>query len=178
MSVSGSTLASAENDGIALPPLQEFAERAQHVVLLDRLSDLGALGGDHERHRVHAEAGDAELDPEAHDLEDLRLHQRVGCVEVGLEIVEAVEVPGTRLLVAGPGGFLHAGKHHALAGVGGLLRRTRHTSRGMASPGSLPRLPEPGVLIGGVVDDEIDDARACRAAWQPWVNSTKSPSVP
>jgi hypothetical protein len=59
---------------VALPPLQEFAERAQHVVLLDRLLHFGALGRDDERHRVHAEAGDAELNPEAHDLQDLGLH--------------------------------------------------------------------------------------------------------
>jgi len=33
-----------QDDGIALTPLQEFSERAQHVVLLDRLSDLCAFG--------------------------------------------------------------------------------------------------------------------------------------
>ncbi|MFK4562286.1 hypothetical protein ABIF95_004816 [Bradyrhizobium ottawaense] len=66
-----------EDDGVALPPLQEFAECAQHVVLLDRLLHLRTLGCDHEGHGVHAEAGDAELDPEPHDLQDLRLHMRV-----------------------------------------------------------------------------------------------------
>ena len=33
-----------EDDAVALPPLQEFAEVAQHVVLLVRLLHLGALG--------------------------------------------------------------------------------------------------------------------------------------
>ena len=41
------------------------------------LPDLGAFGRDHERHGIHAEAGHAELNPEAHDLEDLGLHVRV-----------------------------------------------------------------------------------------------------
>ena len=128
-----------QNDGVAFPPLQEFAKRAQHVVLLDRLPDLGALGRDHERHRVHAKAGDAELNPEAHDLEDLGLHQRVRGVEVGLEIIEAMEIPGAGFLVARPGRFLHAGKHHALAGIGRAACRPRHTSRDRANPSSFAR---------------------------------------
>ena len=33
-----------KNNGVALPPLQEFAERSQHVILFDRRSDLRALG--------------------------------------------------------------------------------------------------------------------------------------
>ncbi len=41
-----------------------------------RLVDVRAFLGDHEGHGVHAEAGDAELDPEAHDLQDLRHHLR------------------------------------------------------------------------------------------------------
>ena len=145
-----------EDDGVALSPLQEFAERAQHVVLLDRLAHLGALGRDHERHRVHAEAGDAELNPEPHDLEDFRLHMRVRRVEIGLEIVEAMEVPGAGFLVARPGRFLHAGKHHAGIGIGRLLV-------GPDVPVAIgrilraSRLSKPGVLVGGVIDDEIDD---------------------
>ena len=145
-----------QDDGVALPPLQEFAERAQHVVLLDGFANLGALGRDHERHRVHAEAGYAELDPEPHDLEDLGLHQRVRGVEVGLEIIEAMEEPGAGFLVARPGRFLHARKHHAGIGVGRLLV-------GPDIPVAIgrilgpPRLAKPGMLVGRVVDDEIDD---------------------
>ena len=36
---------------------------------------------------------------------------------------------------------------------------------------------EPGMLVRGVIDDEIDD-HADAALLAPWVNSTKSPSVP
>jgi hypothetical protein len=46
-------------------PLQELAERAKHVVLLARLRDIGPFRADDERHRVHAETGHAELDPES-----------------------------------------------------------------------------------------------------------------
>ena len=49
-----------------------------------------------ERRRVDAEARGAELQPEAHDLLDLLAHRGVGPVQVGLEVVEAVEVPRRR----------------------------------------------------------------------------------
>ena len=156
MSVFGSTLASARMMASPLPPLQEFAERAQHVVLLDRRPDLGALGRDHERHRIHPEAGDAELNPEPHDFQDFGLHMRIRGVEVGLEIVEAMEVPGFCDLIARPGRFLHAGKHHALVGIGGLLV-------GPDIPVAIGRIlvasrvAKPRMRVGGVVDDEVDD---------------------
>jgi hypothetical protein len=134
----------------------EFTERAQYVVLLDRGADLRSLGGDHERDRVHPETGHAGLNPETHDLEDLGLHMRVRGIEVGLEVVEAVEVPGSCFLVVGPGGFLHARKHHALVGIGGLLV-------GPDIPVAIRRVlrasgfAKPGMRIRGVVDDEVDD---------------------
>jgi hypothetical protein len=91
-----------ENDRVAFAPLQEFTEPAQHFVLLDRLFDIRALGRDHERHRVHAKAGYAELNPESHDLQDFGLHVRIGGVEIGLEIIEAVEIPGACFGIVGP----------------------------------------------------------------------------
>ena len=111
---------------------------------------------DHEGHGVHAKAGHAELDPEAHYFQDLRLHQRIRGVEVGLEIVEAVEEPGAGFLVVAPGRFLHAGKHHALVGAGRLFvgPDIPVAMRGILC--SARRL-EPGVLVRGVVDDEVDD---------------------
>ena len=86
--------------------------------MLDGLADLRSLGCDDERHGIHAEAGHAELNPEPHDLEDLSLHVRVRGVEVGLEIVEAMEVPGAGFLVARPRRFLNARKHHAGVSIG------------------------------------------------------------
>jgi len=138
-----------------MPTLQQLAEAPQHLVLRLRLADLRPLRPDDERHRVEPEPGDAELRPESHDLQDLRLHQRVGGVEVGLEVVEAVVVPGLRLFVARPDRLLDAGKDDAVIDV----RR----------PGVGPDVPvavlgvaiaargaEPGVLVGGVVDDQVD----------------------
>ena len=61
------------------------------------------LALDDEGDGVDAKAGDAQLQPEAHDLADLFLDRRVRDVEVGLELVEAVKVVGARLVVVGPG---------------------------------------------------------------------------
>jgi hypothetical protein len=103
----------AEDDGAALAPAEEFREGAEHVVLLRGALEVGAFFGNDEGDGVHAEAVDAELEPEAHDLEDLGLHVRVRGVEVGLEIVKAVEVVSARVFLIGPRGFLDAGKDHA-----------------------------------------------------------------
>ena len=98
---------------------------------------------------------DAELQPEADDLLDLLADPRVGHVEVGLEVVEAVVVPRARLLVERPRRVLVAGEHHPLAAVGRLglgphvpvaVRRCRIGAGGL----------EPRVLVGRVVDDEVD----------------------
>ena len=53
-----------------------------------------------ERRGVDPEAGDAQLQPEPHDPLDLVADRRVAPVQVGLEVVEAVVVPGAGLLVA------------------------------------------------------------------------------
>ena len=147
----------AQDDGVAGAPLQELAEHAQHVVLLRWLADVGTFGGDHEGDGIHAEARDAELQPEPHDLEDLGLHLRVRRVEVGLEVVETVEIVFLGDRVARPGRFLDAGKDDAGVGVRRLglrpdvpiaIRPRRRISA---------RLLEPGVLVGRVVDHEIDE---------------------
>jgi hypothetical protein len=145
-----------EDDGIAFAPLQKFPERAQHVVLLDRLAHVRALGRNHKRDGIHAEAGDAELDPETHDLQDLGLHVRIRRVEIRLEVVEAMKIPGARLLVIGPRRFLRTGKHHAFVGVGGLFVRP-DVPIAIFRFRIATRLPEPGVPVGRVVDHEIDD---------------------
>ena len=71
----------------------------------------------HERRGVHPEAGRAELQPEPHDLADLVADRGVGPVQVGLEVVEPVEVPGLGRLVVGPGLGLLTGKDDALPPV-------------------------------------------------------------
>ena len=144
--------------------LQELAEEPQHVELRFWRGYVRALLGDDEGDRVHAEAGDAELKPEPHDLQDLRLHHRVRGVEVRLEVVEAVEIERLGLGVAGPGRFLDAGEHDAGIGVLGLrLRPDVPVAVGRLRVGA-GRL-EPGVLVGGMVDHEVDEhAQAALAA--------------
>jgi len=92
-----------QDDCVALPPLQKLTKAAQHVILLDWSSYVHSLGRDDERDRVHAKARDPELDPKAHDLQDLGLDLRVGSVEVGLKIVESVKIPGLGLAIVAPG---------------------------------------------------------------------------
>ena len=153
--VLGQDVGFGEHDAVAAPPLQEFPERAQHVELFVRLGDRRTLGGDDERHGVHAKTGDTKLDPEAHDLQDLRLHFRIGGVEVGLEIVESMVVIGLGRVVPGPGGLLHAGKHHPLVGILRLGLRP-DIPVAIFGIGIASGLPEPRMFVRGVVDDEVD----------------------
>ena len=74
---------------------QELAEGPQHVILLDRFGQIRTFPGDHEWNRVHPEAGNAELQPEAHDLENLGLDSRIRGIKVRLKLIESVEI-GTR----------------------------------------------------------------------------------
>src|SRR5664280_1687216 len=121
ISVSGKTFASARM--IALPWRHCRNSRRERSMsyLLDRRLDLRAFGGNHEGDGIHPEAGHAELNPEAHDLEDLGLDVWVRRVEIGLEVIEAMKEPGLGFLVMRPCRFLHPGKDHALAGAGGSL---------------------------------------------------------
>jgi len=74
-----------------------------HWLASDLLQDLvgfrqvlvvGALALDQVRHRVEAQPVDAEVEPEAHDLQHFLEHGRVVEVEVGLMRVETVPVIG------------------------------------------------------------------------------------
>ena len=76
---------------------------------------------DEERHRVHAEAGDAQFQPEADHLAHLLAHGGVRDVQVRLEIVEAVVV-----VLPASSSYVHVrlltpGNTIALLGVGRLV---------------------------------------------------------
>ena len=77
-------------------------------------------------------------------------------VQVGLEVVEAVEVVLARHRIAGPRRLLHARKDHPLVPVLWPLRRPEipvvSWRRRIAA-----RLLEPGMLIGRVIADKVDD---------------------
>ena len=102
-----------QHDRLPGAPLQEIAHLLQQVEILLVL-DAGALLFDQERHRVHAEAGHAELQPETHDLLNLGAHVRMPRVQVRLMIVEAMEIVLARALVLRPGRRLLARKDDAV----------------------------------------------------------------
>ena len=129
-------------------------------------------------HGVEPQPVHPHVEPEVHDLEDRLHHRRVLEVEVGLVRVEAVPVVGLGHRVPGPVRRLEVLEDDpgVAVAVGGVapdvevaLRRAR------------PRLAgalEPGVLVGGVVHDELgDDAEAPRRGPRAGT-SLKSASVP
>ena len=67
-----------------------------------------------------------------------------------------MEIPALGLLVVRPGRFLHAGKHHALVGVGGRFFDQTYQSRYLRIR-IAARCLKPAMLVGGVIDDEVDD---------------------
>jgi hypothetical protein len=77
-------------------------------------------------------------------------------VEVGLEVIETMEIPGLGLLIVGPSRFLHAREYHAVIGARRLLPRP-NVPIAVLRIGVLARLLEPPVLIRRVVDDEVDE---------------------
>jgi hypothetical protein len=116
-----------------------------------------------------------ELQPEAHDAQDLAPHVGVRRVEVGLEVVEAVEVvlaaPRSRVHVA----LLHAGKTMPRSSWRGRFFDHTYQSR-YGDCGSL-RAAGTTDADRGVIDDQIDD-HAHAELLGVFMNSTNSPSVP
>jgi hypothetical protein len=145
-----------ENDGIADAPLQEFPECAEHVVLLAGSLDIGALGADYERHHIHAESRHAQLNPEAHDLQQLGVNVGMGRIEVRLEVIEPVEVPRLGHLVVSPGGLLDARKRHAFLGMRWTPLRP-YIPVVISGLRIAPGLLEPGMFLRRVVDHRIDE---------------------
>ena len=143
----------AEQDGLAAASLQEAADLAQVLVRIADLDTGRSL--DEERHRIDAEAVDAELEPEADHLGDLVPHLRVGDVQIGLVAVEAVQEVLSGRLVELPHARLLAREH----GLRLLLRRLvdPHVEVAELRRPTAPGVDEPRVLVGRVIDDEVDD---------------------
>jgi hypothetical protein len=156
--------------------MQEFPEHAEHVVLLAGSLDVDALGADYERHRIHAESRNAQLNPEAHDLQQLGVNVGMGRVEVRPEVIEPVEVPCLGHLVVSPGGLLDARERHTFLGMRGTPLRPDIT---VAIPGLriAPGLLEPGMFVRRVVDHQIDE-NADTALPGPMCEFNKVPSDP
>lgn len=96
-----------------------------------------------------------ETQPESHYFEDLGLHFGIRCVEVRLEFIEAVKIPGFRNLIAAPRGLLHPWKDYSCVCLRGFaLRPDIPIAAGRCRITS--GLLEPWVLVRGMVDDEVD----------------------
>ncbi len=116
---------------------------------------VGAVALDQVRDCVHAEAVDAHVQPEPHDVDDFLDNARVVEVQVGLVRKEAVPVILVCNGIPGPVGFFRVGKDDAGIGVQ-LVRVGPHVKVTLGrARGREPSRLEPGVLIGGVVDNQL-----------------------
>ena len=107
----------AEQHALAVAPVEERAQVGEVVVRVGQVRGVGLAGGlDQERHGVDPEARQTQLHPEPDDPGDLVADLRVGDVEVGLELVEAVQVVLAGLLVVLPEAGLLVRERDALAG--------------------------------------------------------------
>ena len=139
----------AHEHRLALPAHRVLAQRVQPALALVGVDAGDADLLDEEGHGVHPESRRAQRQPEADDLRDLVADGGIGDVQVGLKGQEAVQVELSGLGVPGP-----------------LLRRGALLGRGVVAPHVVvakgrrairARRAKPRVLVGGVVDHEVDD---------------------
>ncbi len=106
---------------------------------------------------VQAEAVDAGVEPALHDLANGADDARIVEVEIRLVREEAMPVIGLGFGVPGPVRFLGVGEddarlRKARVGVAPDIPVARARVRRAAA-----RAPEPGMLVGGVIDDQLGD---------------------
>ena len=139
-------------------PVEEAADGPHQLVRVDdqrRVADVLRVLLQ-ERDAVDPEPVEPQLQPEPDDPQDLVDHLGVGEVEVGLVLVEVVEVPLTRAVVELPDRVLPVGEDDQLRGV----RRfgvPPDVVVAVAVGRAAPRGLEPRVPVRGVVDDQVGD---------------------
>ena len=158
---------------VARPPVGLGEQDAARVVGIDLLADaldervrLGqvlprrAVALVQVGHGVEPEPVEPEVEPEAHEVDHGVGDFGIVVVEIGLVVVEAVPVVLLAGVVPRPVRPLDVGEHHA--GVRPLLVVVvPHVPVGLGVVPRRARLDEPGVLVAGVVHDEVgDDADA------------------
>src|SRR5262245_38215835 len=77
------------------------------------MSLAGLLSFNDEWNRIDSETGGTQLEPVAHDSLYFSSNIQLGCVQVRLKFIEAVEIPLACHLVVTPGRVLDAWEHHA-----------------------------------------------------------------
>ena len=136
--------------------IDRLAALAEIFVRTREVLAVGALLLEQVGHGVEPEAVDAEIEPEAQDVEHRLLDLFVLEVEVGLVAEEAVpeELPAHG--VVGPVGRLGVDEDDAGVGVA-LVVVAPHVVVAVGALGIVARLLEPRVRVGGVVEDEVGD---------------------
>jgi hypothetical protein len=137
------------------------ADLLQDVVRLREILVVRPLALDQVGDRVEPQPVDSHLQPEAHGAEHLLEHARIVEVEVRLVRIEAMPEEGVRLRVPRPIRLLRIDEDDARAEIALVgVAPDVEIARRRAGLGA-PRLLEPRMLVGGVVDDKLgDDADA------------------
>ena len=117
---------------------------------------IGAVALDQVRDGVQAERVHAHVQPEAHHAEHFFEHRGIVVVQVRLVREEAMPVVGLGDRVPGPVGFFGVGEDDSrvfvlLVGVAPDVKIAFGRSGWRVA-----RALEPGMLVGGVIDDQLD----------------------
>ncbi len=132
------------------------AEVLQHGMRFRQVLAGGAFALDEVRHRIDAKSVDAEFQPELHHVPDFVSNGGIVVIEVWLMAEEPMPVVRLRDRVPGPVRELGVDEDdpHAPIPIVGFAPDVPVTT------GVVPRAArflEPGVLIGCVIQDELDD---------------------
>ncbi len=133
-----------------------LADAADDGVCFRQVLAVGAVAFDEVRNRVEPQAVDAHVEPVAHRLQHFVDDGRIVVVEVGLVREEAMPEVGFGDRIPRPVRVFGVGEDDARVRVA-LVRvapDVEVTVRGTG--GCLARALEPGMLVGRVVDDQLD----------------------
>ena len=159
--VLGPLIGLGQQDAVGVLRVDGGAHLLEEVMGLGQVLAVGALTLEEVRHGVQAEAVQAEVQPEAQDVEHRLADLRVVEVEVRLVGEEAVPVVGAGDVVPGPVRRLGVREDDPRVLVA-VRRVGPHVPVALGRAGrGLARPLEPRVVRGGMVHDEVgDDAQA------------------
>ena len=132
-------------------------DAAQDVVRLRQVLADRAFALDQVRNGVEPQPVDARVEPEFHYPQHRLHHLRVVEVQVGLMMEEPVPEIRLRLVVPGPVRLLGVGEDDAHPGVPALRVAPDVEVALRRAPRRATRRLEPGMLVGGVIDDQLGD---------------------
>ena len=136
--------------------VDHLAAVLEEGVRLGQVLAVGALPLEQVRHRVKAEAVDAEVQPEPQDVDHRLLHRRIVVVQVRLVGEEAVPVELPAHRIERPVRLLGVDEDDPGVGVAlaGIAPHVEVAVRAVRVP---PRLLKPGVGVGGVIHHQVGD---------------------